>query len=324
MVSGTKGDSLDLRQLETFVAVARCLSLTAAAHDVHLSQPGVSRQVQSLENEVGVPLLARKATGIELTSAGERFLAYAQDVLGGHRQLMQELREGPSGLAGEVRIAASTTPGEFLVPWFAAGFTARYPHVHPEVVIADSVDVLAQLRGRRCDLAFTGVRLPGRDLVFDPVAEDEVVLAVPEYHPFASRGEIELAELQGQPLLEREPGSGTRLTLHGALAERGLTLPAGRLVMVLSNAHAIVSAVQSGHGVGFVSSLSLQDRNRGGVVPVRLAGIPMRRWLYLVTEKARPLSRPAAAFTAWVRELTAGRSEAEATSAGRPSSKPRN
>ncbi len=289
------------------MAIARSFSFTVAAHDVHLSQPAVSRQVQSLEQELGVSLLERRRRGgIELTEAGERFLDYAQDVLGRHRQLLRELREGPGGLAGEVRIAASTTTGEFLVPWFAATFTARYPDVHPEVVITNSKDVVAQLRERRCDLAFAGARLPGRDLVFDPIAEDEIVLAVPEDHPFAARGEIDLAELEGLPLFERESGSGTRLTLQSALAERGLALPTGRLVMVLSNSRAILSAVQSRHGFGFVSSLALQDTESRGVVGVRLAGIPMRRWLYLVTERQRPLPPPAAAFIAWVRELTTG------------------
>ncbi|MGH7425643.1 MAG: LysR substrate-binding domain-containing protein [Candidatus Methylomirabilales bacterium] len=305
--SNEEGWSLDLRQLETFVAVARHLSLTTAARDVHLTQPGVSRQVQSLENELGVALFARRGReGIELTAAGERFLAYAKDVLGDHRQLMQDLREGPGGLAGELRIAASTTPGEFLVPWFVAGFAAQYPQVHPQVVIANSMGVVAELRGRRCDLAFTGARLPGKDLTFDPIAEDEVVLAVPQEHPFSTRGEIQLGELEGQPLLEREAGSGTRLTVQAALAERGLALP-GRVVMVLGNAQAIVLAVQSRHGVGFVSSLALQDRSPDRVVAIRLAGMALRRWLYMVTEKTRPLPRPASAFVAWVRELTNGR-----------------
>ncbi|MGH2733404.1 MAG: LysR substrate-binding domain-containing protein [Actinomycetota bacterium] len=293
--------------METFVAIARSLSFTAAAHDVHLSQPAVSRQVQSLEQELGVSLLERRRRGgIELTAAGKRFLEYARDVLGRHRQLLQELREGPDGLAGEVRIAASTTTGEFLVPWFAATFTARYPEVHPEVVITNSKDVVVALRERRCDLAFAGARLPGADLVFDPIAEDEVVLAVPEDHPFAERGEIDLAELEGLPLFEREAGSGTRLTLQSALAERGLPPPAGRLVMVLGNSRAILSAVQNRHGFGFVSSLSLQDTEQQGVVGVRLAGIPMRRRLYLVTERQRSLSPPATAFVAWVRELSTG------------------
>jgi DNA-binding transcriptional LysR family regulator len=301
---------VDLQQLETFVAVARELSFTRAAESVHLTQPGVSRQIQRIEQELEVALVGRRRGGIELTPAGERFRAWASEVLQSHRQLVKELRASTEGLTGELRIAASTTPGDFLVPWLAAGFAAGHPGVHPRVVIANSMEVLEELRHGRCEVAFTGMKVPGRDLTFHPVADDEVVLAVPDHHPFAARGEVALAELAGQPFLEREPDSGTFQTFLAAVSERGLALPAWRAVMVLSSGQAVVSGVQSGHGLGLVSSLALQDRSPERVVAVRLAGLPLRRRLYLVTDKGRTLPRPATAFVAWVLEVT--------TAAGRP------
>ena len=132
-------------------------------------------------------------------------------------------------------------------------------------------------------------------------ARDEIVLAVPADHPFASRASVELGELDGQAFLARESGSGTYLSFRAALAAVSVDPPAYRVVMVLSNTQAIVSAVQNGYGVGLVSCLALEGRGPNGPVPVRIAGIPLARPLYLVVEKSRRLPPAAVAFAMWVR-----------------------
>src|SRR5207248_6079265 len=124
---------------------------------------------------------------------------------------------------------------------------------------------------------FVGARLERKGLRYDPLVEDEVVLAVPAFHPFAARETVALDDLAGQSFLEREDGSGTILSVRAALAERGLSLPPHRVVMTLSTTQAIVSAVAEGYGIGFVTSLALADRAAGRVFGVRLAGLPLRR-----------------------------------------------
>jgi DNA-binding transcriptional LysR family regulator len=292
--------ALNLDQLETFLALARCGSFTRAAGELHLSQPAVSRHIQKLERELGTPLLTRRRGRIELSQAGERVRSYAEDVAGGYDRLVADLGQQPSRLAGELRIIASTTPGEFLVPGFVSAFTASHPRVSPRIQIADSAEVVAQLRSRKADVGFSGAKLPGRDLVHRHIATDEIVLAVPPLHSFAGRPSVELSELAGQPFLTRESGSGTHLSFLALLAEHGLEAPPYRSVMVLSNTAAIVSAVGSGYGIGLVSCLALQGRGPGGPVAVRIAGLTLTRSLYLVVEKDRPLPPPAASFAAWV------------------------
>src|SRR6266542_3392775 len=112
--------------MQTFVVLARCGSFTGAAAELNLSQPAVSRQVQKLEAELGHALLSRRRGRIELSDAGERFRAYAEVVVG-HERLLEDLAGWPSRLAGDLRIVASTTPGEFLVPGLVAAFTADNP-----------------------------------------------------------------------------------------------------------------------------------------------------------------------------------------------------
>ncbi|MCL6545355.1 MAG: hypothetical protein K6T61_08990 [Bryobacteraceae bacterium] len=130
---------------------------------------------------------------------------------------------------------------------------------------------------------------------------DEVVLAVPAGHRFAARATVALSELEDEPFVEREGGSGTLLSVRRALAERGLSLPTFRVVMVLGSTQAVVSAVEQGHGLGWVSSLAVAHRRPEYVAAVRLAELPIRRTLYLVTPTRRALPAVPAAFVDWLR-----------------------
>lgn len=306
---------MDFASLAALAAVARAGSMTAAAAELGVSQPGVSRQIQRLEAAVGVPLLSREGQRPRLTPEGERFRAFAEAVLAQREAVLREVRGEAARLEGGLRIAASSTPGEFLVPQWVAGFVARHPRVRPEVAIADTGLVEDAVRAHRSDLGFVGACLRGRGLDYAVVAEDEVVLAVPAGHPFARRGEVALDELAGQPFLAREGGSGTAASVARLLADWGLRLPEHRTVMVLGSTQAIVSAVERGLGLGWVSSRALEDRSPKRVRSVRLIDLPLRRPLSLVRDPARALPPAATAFVAWVCQQGSGEADARSVPA---------
>jgi DNA-binding transcriptional LysR family regulator len=292
--------------VEAFLATVHQGSLTAAAHHLGLTQPGVSRQIARLEQALGTSLLVRGRQGVALTAAGERYRAYAEDALARHALLLEELRDGDAVLSGPLRIAASTTPSEVLVPGLVARFTALHPDVQATVCTADSLEVVEHVRLRRWDIGFAGVRVDRMGLRFEPVATDEIVLAVPRHHPFARRATVPLAALEGQVFIAREDGSGTMLSVARALAERGQQLPAHRVRMTLGTTQAIVAAVRDGYGIGFVSSLALAELAGDRVATVRLVGAPLRRALYLVVDERRVLSAVPRAFAAFcVRQASA-------------------
>lgn len=291
---------MNLDQLETFLALVRCGSFTRAAEESGMTQPAVSRHIQRLEEDLGVSLLTQRRGHVELSAAGERLQEYADEVVAGYQRLREVLRQEASPLVGNLNITASSVPGEFVVPGLVAGFTALHPQVTPRILMADSSEVAQQVRDRRCDVGFSGVEAPGRDLHHQEIGADEIVLAVPSGHPFAKRTSIEVAELAGQPFLVREPGSGTHQTFLAALAQRGYDVPAYRTVMVLGSTQAIISAVQSGYGMGLVSSLTLEGRGLTGPVGVRVSDLALRRSLHMVVERDRPLGPVPAAFVTWV------------------------
>jgi DNA-binding transcriptional LysR family regulator len=288
-LGGTEARPMDTWILEAVLLVADRGSFTIAAQELGISQPGLSRQIQKLERSLGVPLFVRAHDGVRLTAAGQRYCAFAREVMARHHQFLHEVRDLDGEVAGELRIAASTTPAEFVVPRLVADFTTRYPQVKATVFTTDSGGVVDELLSGRSEVGFIGARLARHRLRFNPVAEDEVVLAVPAYHPFAGRREVALDELADQRVVEREGGSGTLLSVRRALAERGLTLPTYRVSMTLTTTQAIVSAVRAGYGVGFVSSLAVAEQTDGRVVGVRLAGLALHRRLYLVRRKSHAL-----------------------------------
>lgn len=311
---------MDLPQLESFLALVRHRSFTVAARQLGLTQPGLSRQLQKLERALGVRLLVRSRNGVEVTPAGQRFLSYAEDVVARHQQLLRELSGAEADLEGELRLAASTTPAEFLAPRLIVEFTNAHPNVRAIVFTGDSQRVVEEVFEGRRDLGLVGARIPRKGLRFDPIAEDEVFLAVPAHHPLAHKGEVPVEALANQRFIEREDGSGTILSLRRALAQRGLSLPPYRVAMTLTTTQAIVSAVGAGYGIGFVSSLALAERGPEGPVPVRLAGVPLRRAIYLVRDQRRlppPVGRRFAEFVLhWARARNGA--EESPASAGPP------
>ncbi|HZU16070.1 MAG TPA: LysR substrate-binding domain-containing protein [Candidatus Dormibacteraeota bacterium] len=291
---------MDLAQLRVFAVVARRSSLTAAGEELGLSQPTVSRAVQRLERELGARLLHRRRA-VALTPAGHRFLLWAESTLERYRSMREELAGPAEGLSGRLRIAASTTPGEFLVPGLVSSFTAVYRAVEAEVAIADSDEVRRRLSAGTSEVGFVGSASEDERYRHDVIGEDEVVLVVPAGHRLAGRGRVGLRELDGERFVAREAGSGTRATFEAALARRGLPPPRFEVAMTLGSTEAVLSAVQDGCGLGLVSSLALLRRAPGRIAVVRIRELPLRRRLYLVTERGRALTPAAAGFVDWVR-----------------------
>ena len=301
-----------LNQLEGFLAVAKARSFTQAAREVGVTQAGLSRQVQRLEDELGVALFEREEGRLELTEAGRRAHAFAQETVSRHRELVRSLSRRPEALHGALSIAASTTPGEFLVPELVGSFTSRYPGVQPQVSISDSTLVLEKVREGKAEIGFTGVLARVRGLQHDVVAADEIILVVPARHPFASRKSVALADLEGQVFVEREDGSGTLKTVHQILAGHGKALPPHRVAMALTSIQAVLMGVERGHGVGWVSSRAVADGWNGRVAAVRLKGLPLLRQLYMVHDRRRALTPQGEAFMRWVLEANRAKAEAQA------------
>lgn len=274
---------MHLQQLRTLVAIAEQGSLSAAARALRISQPAVTKQIQRMESEIGLRLLVRgPRRGAELTPAGERTLAFARETLANLEALERELAVFKEIGQATLVLAASTIPGEYLLPSVLAAFRTRYPRLKVEMSVSDTADVATKLLADEADLGVIGSRIKRPGLRLERWVGDEIVLAVPPDHPFATRDRVSVEELGEQPLILREEGSGTQRSVEELLLAAGLELPRDNVSLILGSTQSILQSVEQGLGVGFVSArASAQAEADGHLACVRLTGVDLRRELYL-------------------------------------------
>lgn len=290
-------------QLKTFCAVARKRSFTLAAKEVYLSQSTVSFHIRSLEQEFGVKLFDRAGREVTLTQAGELLLDYSQRILDLEKAAHQSVEELQGLVRGDLKIGASTIPGEYIAPYCLGAFKEKYPDIALTLGVADTARVAAGVAAGDFELGLVGAAMNQPALTFEPFAEDQVVLIAAPGRVQWGPQPLALEDVLSLPLLVREPGSGTRSALEQALGGRGLSLANLNVVMELGSTQAIKAGVRAGLGVSFVSAWAITDERRWGLLEViPLRDFAIRRQFYLSHRKQRTLSPAAAAFARFLRE----------------------
>ena len=295
---------MNIAELEALKAVAETGSFTRAADRLGMSQPGLSRQIPRLERELGTRLLERRGTGAILTDAGRESMQFAIRTISDFDALVSRFGPDPAALTGSIRIVASSTPAEYLVPALISEFTREHTGISVEVLVSDSAQVARTLGDRQADLGLSGMPSISTGYSTVPVAKDEVVLAVSPNHKFAEQRTITIDQLRDENIIEREGGSGTWQTVVHALSAAGVELPEHKVSMTLGSTQALISAVEQELGIGFVT-LHAVNNHSNNVAPVRIDGIPLERNLNLVYESARVRGRHTQAFIDFVASKSA-------------------
>ena len=293
---------MNLEYLKTYLEVVRLGSFSEVAKKLSLSQPAVSFQIQKLERDLGVRLIDRGQKTIKLTDAGKRLFRFAEVVEKERARLMRDLDQLREEVTGNIVIAASTIPGEILLPHILGEFKALHPSVRARVDVSDSLTVISGVQSGTYDLGFCGTAPEGKELDYFKVAEDKIVLIVFPEHPFAKRKRISLMELEGEPLIFREETSGTQRSLKTLLSKAGVDIEKLSTNLVLGTSQAVVSAVEAGVGIAFVSNLAIKKSVALGLVKqVAVEGLELRRDFYCVYRKERVVSRLLGEFIAFVK-----------------------
>jgi len=283
---------MNIDHLTTFREVVRLGSFSEVARKLAISQPAVSFQIQKMEHELGMRLIDRSQRAITLTAAGKRLLKFAESVEAERNRLRSDLEQMREEISGDLLIAASTIPGEFLLPVLLASFKQRHPAVKIQVDVSDSLTVIEKVRDNTYEVGFCGVAPEGHDLAFFKVADDEIVLIVFPEHPFVRKGEVSPDELEGEPLIFREATSGTQHSLENRLSRAGLDLRKFIPNLVLGSTQAVVSAVAAGAGIAFVSNLAIKKSLAPGLVrQVGVRGLQLSRDFYCIYRQERVVSR---------------------------------
>ena len=294
---------MNLEHLRTLISIEEHGSLSAAARAKRISQPAVTKQVQRMEADLGLALLVRgPRRQVEFTPAGVRVLAFAHECLARLELLEQDLAAFKAVEHGTLCLAASTIPGEYVLPGLLASFRAEVPQIVVQMTIADSAEVVEKVLADEVDVGVIGSPISRPGLRLQRLVSDEVILAVPPDHAFAVREKVAVEELRDQPLILREEGSGTRLSVEAALADAGTRLSHDNVVLNLGSTQSIVQAVAQGLGLGFVSArAAAQAQAEGYIGCVGLEGVDLRRDLYLAFLPERAGDPLIARFLAFAR-----------------------
>jgi len=286
-----------IRQLKVFDSVARHLSYTKAADDLHLTQPAVSMQIKQLERAVDLPLFEVLGKKVYLTQAGEAFHGHAQKILSQLSQAAEEMDALKGIDCGRVRVAIAST-----VNYFAARLIARFCQLHENVDINLEVTnretLIQRLEANEPDMVLMGRPPDDMELDATPFMSNPLVAIAAPDHALLESPRITLEDLAGQRLVMREPGSGTRNAIERVFRERGIE-PASRTEMTSNEA--IKQVVEAGLGIAIVSLHTVElELSVDRLVQVPVESFPvMRRW-YIAQRANKRLSPAARAFKEFV------------------------
>ncbi|RSK26737.1 LysR family transcriptional regulator [Bacillus sp. HMF5848] len=241
--------------LRTFVTVIEEKNFTKAAEKLYISQPSVSLHIKQLEKEFKTVLLHRSPKHIEVTPSGVLLYERAKQLLELYEKTKLELLDIDKKIQGTLKIAASYTVGEYVLPRLLADFQRQYNDVTFDVTIANTKQVVEQTKLYKADLALIEGKTDDKDLVMIPFMRDDMAVVVSLEHPLANLERICVEDLHDQNWVMREAGSGTREFLEHILVSYGLK--ANKMYTISSN-QGVKEAVKNNLGITILSSFVVQ------------------------------------------------------------------
>lgn len=293
--------TIDLDRLQIFIHAAETLNFSRTAKILHLSQSTISHHIKSLESDLGVRLFDRTAGALRLTEAGRLLLPLGRKLLNQSFEVQEMMASMHAEIAGHLRIACSTTSGKYILPQLAARFRQHYPGIRISIPSCTSPQIALKLLDGDANLGVISSELHDSELEAQEFFTDSIVLITPPDHPFAARKSIRPAEIIDQPMLMREPTSGTRRVMLSALAMHDITIDDLNTYLELGNTEAITYTVSKGYGIAFVSRLAancLHEHERIAIIPIE--GMSLERKVYMVRRKIDAPNRLQEAFWSYV------------------------
>ena len=296
---------IDFRKIEVFLYAAENENLSEAAKQLHLTQPAVSYQIRSLEQELGVTLFTRRNNGLKLTEAGQLMLPWARRLLHDTNDLRKMMTSLQEEIVGELRIACSTTAGKYILPQLAARFSLRYPTIKVRILACGPEHAALRLLEGEAHLCVVSTEVSDPSLETQEFFADTITLIVPARHRWALRKRIKPEEILEERVIMREETSGTRRVVLTELAKHDISLEDLNVSLELGNAEAIVRTVAAGYGVSFVSTLATAcPLERGNVVDITVDDLSLYRKIYMVRQRLSDPHRPRDAFWSFIHDTS--------------------
>ena len=285
----------DLRSLDLLKSIAELGSIRAAASAHGISQPAASMRVRSLERALGIALIDRSSGRATITEAGVAVLQWTSEVIRSVQHLVLGVNALRSQTRSRLRVAASLTVAEYLIPSWLHRFQLLEPKISVSLTMGNSESVVRLVREGACDLGFIEGESAPRDLTSKIIMDDTLSVVVSPSHPWAKRRRPLVADdLARTRFVLREAGSGTREVLDSALAEHAITIEP---MLELPSTTAIKAAVVAGAGPAILSRLATRaDVESGRLIEIPVPEVSFDRRIRAIWVRARPLDAPARRF----------------------------
>jgi DNA-binding transcriptional LysR family regulator len=284
---------MDFDQLETFIEVARLSSFSRAAEKRFRTQPAISSQIRSLEEEVGAKLLDRSGGRVSLTASGKLFLKFAEDTLDARKAALTNIAETERVPRGEIVVGANEGTCLHILPEVFSHFKKQYPDVSVSIKRADYAKVLESVIDNSVDFGVVSMPINDNRLTAVLIHKDELIVIAPPKHPLSKFKSVAVADVVQYPMVIPKVGH-TRDALDELFHERKLK---PRYAMELDSSELLKRFVAADVGVGFISRSNVQEDVKANVLAaIPFADAQIRRDLALVFRKDKALSRAALAF----------------------------
>lgn len=272
-------------RLKVFYAVANRLSFTKAANELNISQPAVTKHVKEIENHLNTKLFDRKGTTIQLTESGKILFIYAEK----NRQLFRDLEFAISQLnkqeKGKLKIGASTTIAQYILPEILAKFNSYYKEINIELVTHNSEDISTLLKNGQIDLGIVEGESKSSYFDYQKFKRDEIVLVCKADHPLVNKN-FKIKDLYDIELIVREQGSGTQEFIQNQLKKSGIDIQKLNIIMQLGSSESIKNYLLHSEAMAFLSiSTILQELKNNQLSVIDIKNFSIERDFNFITLK---------------------------------------
>jgi DNA-binding transcriptional LysR family regulator len=281
---------MEINQLITFKQVVEHRSFTKAADELYITQPAVSHQIRSLEDELSEPLLERTRPHLRLTYAGEVFYSYVLRILSLKEEATAAVKDLAGGEHGRVTIAAIGTSAIYVLPDFLYQFRQSHPHIHVVLRTMGGEEIREMVLADQIDLGIVGSHINTSNLQTISLFEDQIRPLVHPMHPYAQAGRAELAQLAKEPFIQFGSWEGWRNYVRSIFAQIGI-IPEEQFQV--DSIDAVKRLVERGLGFTIAPIVAAQNEiNAGTLMPLELTDIPpISREILLIHRPDKYLAR---------------------------------
>jgi DNA-binding transcriptional LysR family regulator len=292
---------INLNHLRIFYYAAKEKNLTKAAEILFVTQPAVTMQIKALEQYLEVPLFRKQGKFLELTDEGKVLYEYAEKIFGIVDEMEHALKGFASLTHGSLIIGTTRSFARHLMPTLLSSYQEKFPGIKVSLEVGSSSEIAEEVAAFKYDLAIIGrIPLPGKVKAIPFKREEFCVVASP-LHPLAKKGAVSWQELEKEPIIIREPGSGSRHFMLSFLASHGVK---PSVLLEAGSVEFIKEYVIQSRGISFLYKPEIEREARMGLLkPLKLGNEPLFMETIIVVPEGVTLSPPARAFLEQVNKL---------------------